>query len=451
MNVVVVRRHKAGVLLNSVDIIERNRRYLPGGCASGARYIDPAIVFSQAEGGRIFDHAGKSYLDVNCAFGAILLGHKDLEFEDEIRRMTEGTDLIGLGTTELEGELAERLCQIIPSADAVAFCCSGTEATFHAIRVARAHTGRNLIVKFQGAYHGWHDYVANNTLSVSAPEGPRDFGSLGILTAARDATIVLPVNDVQCLEEVFQQHGDDIAAVLYEPLMHNAGCIEPAPEFLTALRDVTRRHEAVLIFDEVITGFRHALGGYQEVCGITPDLSTFGKGLGNGYPVSLIAGAHRLMKHFNPRPLGGDVLLGGTYNGHPLAMAASLAVLDRMSRPGAYEHLFDLGSRFRDGLKTIAQASDISMGVFGFGSISAIHFGAFGSGSVSGFDQLTENDTAMDVAFRQALLARGVACSTTPLRRYHFCLAHSFQDVDALLSTIAEILPELARTQEQTK
>jgi len=429
------------------EVIERNRRFMPGGTSSSARYLDPQIVFAKADAAALWDMDGKKYIDLNCAFGAILLGHNNPAQIESITSLTKGIDLVGLGTTELEGQLAERLCTNIPCAEMVAFCCSGTEATFHAVRLARAVTGRKFVVKFHGAYHGWHDYVSNNNLSVGRDMGPHVFESSGALPAALESTLVLPLNDLALLAETLHARKNDIAAVLLEPMMHNVGCIEIQAEFLTALRSLTEELGIVLVFDEVITGFRHAPGGFQEICEITPDLGTFGKALGNGYPISLLAGRRNLMMHMQPRALGGDVLFGGTYNAHPISIAAALAVIDAMQEPGAYDHLFALGAELRQGLENAARQTDMPLTVSGFGSVTGFHFGC---GPAQSYTDLTRIDEGLDLKFRRGLIDRGFACSTTPLRRIHLTLAHTLNDVHQFIASATSVLQSLRDQQPET-
>lgn len=436
--------NRKNVSSETLDILARNRRFIPGGTASVARHVDPPIVFAAARDGELIDIEGRRYIDLNCAFGAILLGHNNEAQQARIADLTYGIDLVGLGTTELEGLLAERICEHVPCADMAMFCCSGTEATYHAIRLSRAATGRTKIVKFHGAYHGWHDYVAKNHLGDEA--GPGSFDSAGILPAARDATIVLPLHDEALLEETLRTHRDEIAAVLLEPLMHNIGHIEMQPGFLNTLRQLTEELDIVLIFDEVITGFRHGLGGFQKICGVTPDLGTFGKALGNGYPVSLLAGRADLMQRFNPRDKGGDVLFGGTYNAHPLAMAASLAVIEQMEAPESYPHLYALGDRLRAGLAHAAESAGVNMSVGGHGSVTSFQFDV---GPADTFGALTGFNAKRDLAFRQGLLARGIAVSTTPLRRVHFSHAHTEAQVDKVIAAAQDSLQSIAKNEDQ--
>lgn len=424
----------------STQIAARNAAVIPGGTASGARLVERPLVIRSASGADLIDEEGRRYIDLNCAFGATLLGHCDAEHRERVAELSRDIDLVGIGTTALEGELAERLTTLIPCAEMVAFCCSGTEATYHALRLARAATGRRLLVKFQGAYHGWHDYVATNYMSSRDHLGAPDPISAGILPESVAATLILPFNDVERLEALFAERGDEIAAVIVEPVMHNVGSIRAEPAFLQALRGVTEAAGSVLVFDEIITGFRHALGGYQSICGVTPDLATFGKAIGNGYPISLIAGRASLMRRFGPRAAGGDVLLGGTFNAHPQGVAAGIATIERMARPGAYERLFDLGERLRAGFEQAAIRTGAPMTVAGYGSVISP---AFVTGPVRRYEDLVDFDAGLDLAFRSGLLDEGIACSSIPLRRFTISLAHDEARIDAAVAAAEAVLTRL--------
>ena len=249
---------------------------IPGGVNSSTRYIGAPYAFVAADGAYLTDADGRRYLDYHAAFGAILLGHNAPVVNDAIRAALDGVDLTGIGVTEAEVRLAERIVEVIPSAESMIATTSGSEATAQAIRLARAVTDRDLIVKFQGGFHGWHDAVARNVISTAERAYGRDPLSKGILDQAVDATLIAEFNDLDSVAALFDTHRDRIAAVILEPIPHNVGALLPTTEFVEGLRELTRERGALLIFDEVITGFRHALGGYQQVIGVTPDLTTFG-------------------------------------------------------------------------------------------------------------------------------------------------------------------------------
>lgn len=420
---------------------EAASRVMPGGVASVNRLLTRTLYFSSAKGASVTDLDGHTYIDYNCAFGATILGHSDPAVTARVAEAACRIGLIGLGGTDLEVELAERLVQLIPSAEQVAFCNSGSEATFNALRLARAATGRSLIVKFQGGYHGWHDSVAMNVATPAERLGQRDPLSEGILPAQLDATLIGTFNDIDSLEQLFAAHGPRIAAVIIEPILHNVGAVPATVEFLTAAKRLCAAHGSVLVFDEVITAFRHALGGYQEITGVTPDLTTVGKAIANGYPLAALVGRESLMQHFRQRPIG-NVYHGGTYNGHPVMAAAALATIDRLSEPDAYDYLFGLGQRYREDLAVLVSRHGLAAQPAGYGSVWLLEWFV---GDKHSYDDLLANRTEEDVAFRTALLERGYISSTVPLKRYNITLAHTDEHRAATMAAIDDVLSTLLR------
>lgn len=336
----------------------------------------------------------------------------------------------GVGVTPGEIELAELLTELVPSMEKVLLTSTGSEATFHALRVSRAATGRRLVVKFQGCYHGWHDSVSLNVISRPDRVGARDPISTGILPEVLDATLVLPFNDVAALRATFAEHGHDIAAVILEPVPHNVGCLLPDQTFLEALRAETTKAGSVLVFDEVITGVRHALGGWQSISGVTPDLTTMGKALANGYPIGAIGGRADLMDNFSTTP-GAPVFFAGTYNGHPAVVAAALETLRILREEPVHEHICRLGQRARDGLATVITDLDVPAVVTGYGSVFVTYFMP---GPVPRtYDDLLANDNAMFTGYRHALRDYGVFELPLALKRNHISYAHTDDDIDQLL------------------
>src|SRR5713226_489395 len=285
-------------------LVERARRVIPGGVNSGQRQLEGLedLVVASTSGATFTDKQGRTYTDYHAAFGPPVLGHNDPDVDRAASEMSRKVDLMGVGVTEIEIELAERLVELIPSVNKVLLTMTGSEATFHALRVARAATGRRHIIKFQGCYHGWHDSVAMNVISLPERVGMKDPLSAGILPEVLDATIVLPFNDADAVERELETRPGGVAAIILEPIPHNVGALLPKPGYLERLRELSTKHGTVLIFDEVITGFRHGLGGFQSVAGVTPDLTTFGKAVANGYPMGGIGGRADLMDLFSSSP-----------------------------------------------------------------------------------------------------------------------------------------------------
>jgi glutamate-1-semialdehyde 2,1-aminomutase len=415
---------------------------MPGGVSSSLRAMDPPRVFVRARDQMVWDADGNAYVDYNNAFGPIILGHAHPGVDSAVHEALRQIDLLGIGATELEVRLAERLTGHVPSMERVLFCNSGSEATYHAIRVSRAATGRRVIVKFQGAYHGWHDYVAANVISHPDRVGAIDPISAGMLPDAMDNLLVLRFNDIEQLEEIMARRGHEIAAVIIEPVMHTIGCVVPSQEFMDALRRTTAEQGTVLIFDEVVTGFRHHLGGYQAICGIRPDLTTFAKAMANGYPIAALGGRADLMDRFNTRS-GGDVMYGGTYNGHTMGVSAALATLDILEAGDGAIHrrLYRLGATMQAGLAEITERLGITARPVNFGSVWVCYFT---DRPVRNFDDALTNDADLYVAFHRGLIDRGFLTVPINLKRNHITAAHTDEDIARTLQAAEDTLVELA-------
>jgi glutamate-1-semialdehyde 2,1-aminomutase len=421
------------------QLYARSEQLVPGGVHTANRYLPERLVFTRAQGAYIWDASGKRYLDYHAAFGPCVLGHAHPEITRHVIDTVQHTDLFGVGTTDLEIALCDKLRQHVPAAEMSLLCNSGSEATFHALRLARAVTGRRYVLKFQGCYHGWHDYVCRNMLSAPDRIGKRDPGSAGILDEVIDATLVCPFNDLDQVERTFATYRGQIAAVILEPIPHNIGCVMPKPGFLEGLRTLTRDQGTILVFDEVVTGFRHGLGGYQKICGVTPDLVALGKAVANGYPMAILAGRRELMEWFNTRP-GGTVFFAGTYNGHAVSTAAALKTIEIMEREPVHEHIFRLGERMRRGLREIHQRLGITATVAGFGSVFLTYFM---DGKIEHYSDLMRNDTAFFLAYRRRLMARGIFKIPMNLKRACVSYAHTEADIDNTLQAVEDVLKEI--------
>jgi glutamate-1-semialdehyde 2,1-aminomutase len=420
-------------------IAESAARVIPGGVNSSTRYIGAPYAFVDADGAYVTDADGRRYLDYHAAFGAILLGHNAPVVNDAIRDALGKVDLIGLGVTECEVALAERVVEIIPAAESMIATMSGSEAVAQAIRLARAVTGRDLVVKFQGGFHGWSDAVARNVISAPEKAYGRDPLSGGILPQAIDATLIAEFNDLDSVQALFDQYPERIAAVIMEPIPHNVGALLPTQEFVAGLRKLTEQRGALYILDEVITGFRHSLGGYQTLVGVTPDLTTFGKGMANGFPAGGVAGRRDLMEHFNGRT--GDVLLAGTFNGNPLGCAAALATIDYLAtHPDFYERTFTLGQQMRDGLAEIVTELEIEATPAGFGGVFALYFT---KPPVLGYRDLMRNNDTAYVAFHRGMTERGFLMLPMSLKRNHVSGAHTREEIDRTLEAARDVLAEM--------
>jgi len=423
---------------------------MPGGVNSGQRSVPGLedLVVASTAGATFTDLDGRVYTDYHAAFGPPLLGHADPDVARAVSAALARTDLMGVGVTAAEVELAEQLVELVPSIEQVLLTSTGSEATFHALRLARAVTGRRYVVKFQGCYHGWHDAVSLNVISAPERLGDKDPISAGILPDAIEATIVAEFNDVAGIRRLFAERADEIAAVILEPIPHNIGCVLPDPEFLTALREVCTSAGSVLVFDEVITGFRHALGGYQSICGVTPDLTTLGKAMGNGLPIAAIGGRADLMSQFSSKP-GSPAFFAGTYNGHPAMVAGALATIAKLRSEPVHEHVFRLGDRVRSGVAEICADVGVPAVATGFGSVFITYF--MPGPAPRAYRDLLANDSALFTGYRSRLREHGIFELPLNLKRSHISYAHTDADIDRLLeATQAAIADTLAHRGELT-
>ncbi|MDB5539266.1 MAG: aminotransferase class-III [Devosia sp.] len=423
----------------SKSIYDRATKVIPGGVNSATRRLSQPYAWEWAEGACIRDVDGNTYLDYHAAFGPIVLGHNDPAVNAAVAKALKGPDMVGVGITEQEIELAEKVVQHVPSAEMALAFSSGSEATYMAVRLARGVTGRTKLIKFQGTFHGWHDYLLMNIASPADKIGKKDPGSAGQLADAIDNTIIVPFNDLVAVEQAIADNPGEIAAIFMEAIPHNIGCVLPRQDFVEGLRRLCDQHGIVLVFDEVITGFRHGLGGYQSVLGVKPDITTMAKAIANGYPCAIIAGKRELMMQFSTAP-GGKVFVGGTYNGHPVGSAAALATIAALEDGTVHERTFRLGDRMRNGLAEIAGRLGIEMVSAGFGSVFTPYFM---SGKIERYEDLLVNDTARDVGFRQGMCERGIFMLPVPIKRNHISAAHTDADIDRTLETAEIVLKTL--------
>lgn len=419
------------------ELHDRAARIIPGGVNSATRYIGAPYAFARSQGQFVWDADGNRYVDYHAAFGAILLGHNDPGVNAAVSSVLGDIDLLGIGVTEVETTLAETLVDVIPSAEQAVLCTSGSEAVALAVRLARAATGRRYLIKVQGGFHGWHDPVARNV--ISAPENAYEWDplSFGILPDALQATLIAEFNDLGSVAKQFDALPGQVAAVIVEPIPHNVGALLPADDFLQGLRELTAREGAVLIFDEIITGFRHSIGGYQELCGVRPDLTTVGKAMGNGYPVAALVGRRDLMTSLRP---GGSVLLAGTFTGHPVSAAAALATIARLRTSDVYSRIFALGDRMRAGLRDIAADLGIRATVTGLGSVFVMYFL---DEPARGYQDLLRNNDHAYYEFHRRMTDRGFLMLPLALKRNHVSASHTAEDIDQTLDAARQVLTEM--------
>jgi glutamate-1-semialdehyde 2,1-aminomutase len=426
----------------SEALLESAAEVIPGGVNTCRRRSEPRICIARGQGAYLEDLDGNRYLDYHAAYGAVFLGHSHPAVTARVAHAIEETVLFGVGVTEAEVALARKLAEHVPSVEQAVVCNSGSEATYHAIRLARGVTGRQQLIKFQGCYDGFHDYVLRNVLSRPEGVGHRDPHSAGMLEAAIDATLVCRYNDLDDVRATLERHGADVAAIIIEPVAHNSPGLLPRAGFLEGLRELCDATGALLIFDEVITGFRHHLGGYQAICGVHPDLTTLGKAIANGFPLAAIGGRREHMERFNTTA-DGDVHFGGTYNGNAVAVEAGLATIGLLEDGSVHERVFALGERMRGGLAEVAERVGVPAVVGGFGSLFVL---CFMEGPLETYEDVLRNDDALFGRYRRELIKRGVFEMPESLGRSHIGAAHTADDVDRSLEAAEDALRAAVRT-----
>ena len=426
----------------SKALFEEAKKYIPGGVNSPVRAFksvgDTPRFIAKAKGSHIWDVDGNEYIDYVCSWGPMILGHAHPKVVEAVKSQAEKGTSYG-APTELEVELAKMIVELVPSVEKVRMVNSGTEATMSAIRLARGYTGRNKVIKFEGGYHGHVD-----ALLVKAGSGLTTFGvptSPGIPEDFAKHTITVPFNDIDALKRVIDEVGHDVAAVIMEPVMANAGLIIPEPGFLEAVRELTAEKGIVLIFDEVITGFRLSLGGAQEYFGVTPDLSCFGKIIGGGLPVGAFGGKAEIMDHLAPE---GPVYQAGTLSGNPLAMAAGIATLKELQKPGVYQELRSKTEKLSEGLKEAAKAAGIYDKLH-FKQIESISIVYFTPKEVKNYQDALTSNTQAYAAFFRKMLQQGVYLAPSQFEVAFMSTAHTQEDIEKTVKAAEVAFKEAAQ------
>ncbi len=424
-------------MTRSGELFDRAKRVLPGGVNSPVRAFravggTPFFV-ARGHGSSLADVDGNEYVDYVCSWGALILGHAHPAVLIAVAQAAE------LGWTygapcQAEVELAEEVRRRMPSLEMMRFVNSGTEATMAAVRLARAVTGRDMIIKFEGCYHGHADSflvkAGSGVATLGLPDSP------GVPAELAHLTLTAPFNDARTVADLFHKHTDRIAAVIVEPYVGNAGFIAPDADFHPALRSLCDRHGALLIFDEVMTGFRVAPGGAQQQLGVKPDLTTLGKIVGGGFPVGVYGGRADLMYRIAPE---GPVYQAGTLSGNPVAMAAGLATLRETARPGFYEELELRTDRLVAGIAAVAASHGVPASVSHAGSMWGVYLTA---GPVRNYDDARQTDTALFARWHKAALARGVFLAPSSFEAAFVSSAHSDADIEFTIRELDAALGE---------
>ena len=419
----------------SQQLFEQAQRVIPGGVNSPVRSFravegTPPFI-ARGQGSRVWDVDGNEYIDYLGSWGPLALGHAHPAVVEAVQRAAADGTSFG-APVEQEVELAEMICAALPSLDSVRLVNSGTEACMTALRLARAYTGRSKVVKFAGNYHGHAD-----GLLVAAGSGALTHGvptSAGVPEAYAAETLIATYNDTASMESLFDAWPDDIAAVIVEPVAGNMGVVPPAEGFLESLRRMTEANGALLIFDEVITGFRVAYGGAQSLYGITPDITTMGKIIGGGLPVGAYGGRVEVMEQVAPL---GPMYQAGTLSGNPLAVAAGVATLTELQQPGVYEQLEATAARLMDGVSAAFARAEVPSTVNRVGSMFT---GFFNPGPVFALAQVEQSDTATYGRYMHALLERGVYIAPSQFEAGFVSIAHTDADVDRTIEMVAAAL-----------
>ncbi|MEA2363819.1 MAG: glutamate-semialdehyde -aminomutase [Thermoleophilaceae bacterium] len=432
----------------AAELRERALRVMPGGVTAGGRFnpvLGRPYYFDHGNGARLWDVDGNEYLDYSSSNGASMLGHNHPRIAQAVRRgLAKGT--MCTQETRSHVELCERLCELIPSAEKVRLSNTGTEATMAALRIARAATGRDRVLKFDGHFHGMHDYVLFNCHTpperAGDPEIPPYPDSAGIPSGQGDLLVNIPFNDPAALTSALDRHGDELACVILEPISYNLGCVPADRDFLALLREETAKRGIVLIFDEVLSGFRMGLGGAQEHLGVEPDLSTWAKALGAGWPIAAVTGSGEVMDVLGPV---GGVVVSGTYTGQLCSVMAAIEALDIMSEPGFYDRLNSIADGLYRGLESLMADSGVTGRVQGIGARFGLYFGV--TEPVRNYEEATAFDAEVNNRFLRGCVEHGLhfhdfGTKFAPMH-YGTTSAHTDDDVDLTLERLADVFAAL--------
>jgi glutamate-1-semialdehyde 2,1-aminomutase len=423
-------------------------KYIAGGVVSLNRKVNPHIVFSQGKGSKIYDLEGNEYIDYHAAFGPHMLGHNNEEVNDAVREvLSSDRSLIGSGTNPLEVHLAQLLCQTIESLDLVQITNTGSEAVAHAIRLSRAFTQKTDVLLVLGGYNGWHNEVCRSVMPQLHEVGARVIGgeypfiplSAGIPEVVQKQIHVVNFNDLESVEFVLKRY--PVACVLTEPVLQNIGVVLPRPGYLQGLLDLCDRYGTLCIFDEVKTGFRSAIGGYQHLAGVKPHLSTFGKAVANGYPLGIIGGRKDIMEFFDHPDPTKRVFMAGTYNAHPVSTAAAIATLHVLQNPQVYQQIADMSCKLYQGIEALFEEKGIPFTLSRNASAFCVYFAEKEPKDLH--DIIEHVNFTLDLRYRKMLIERGVYHIPIPCKQGSVSYAHSEKDIEKTLQATREVLKQL--------
>ncbi len=427
-------------MTNANNLFSAAKKVIPGGVNSPVRSFSGVggtpVYIDHASGPYIFDSENQRYIDYVGSWGPMILGHAHAEVIEVVKQTAEKGLSFG-APTEIETQMAARVCELVPSIDMVRMVSSGTEATMSALRLARGFTGRDKIVKFEGCYHGHSDSLlvkaGSGALTLGVPSSP------GVPEALAADTITLNYNDSELVKQTFAEIGDQVACIIVEPVAGNMNCIPPLPGFLQTLRQLCDEYGSVLIFDEVMTGFRVGLQGAQGVYNVTPDLTTLGKVIGGGMPVGAFGGKEKIMQHLAPL---GPVYQAGTLSGNPVAMAAGLKTLELIAKAGFYEALGQNTEKLIQGLKARAKEAGITVAVSRVGAMFGLFFTE--EEQVSSFSQVMQCDQERFKQFFHGMLEQGVYLAPSAFEAGFVSAAHSEEDIEKTLDAASVVFKSLA-------
>lgn len=432
----------------SASITLEAQKYIAGGVVSLNRKVEPNIVFVRGKGSRIYDSEGKEYIDYHAAFAPHLLGHNDPQVNDAVKKVIDDQySLFGSGTNPLEVKLARLLCETVPSLELVQITNTGSEGTAHAIRLSRAWTGREDIIVTLGGYNGWHNEVSRAVMPslsqigarVSPGEYPFVPSSAGIPESTKRRVHVVNFNDLESIEYIMKRY--PVACVITEPVLQNIGIVMPKKGYLQGIIDLCDKYGAVSIFDEVKTGFRSSLGGYQAVANVKPHLSVFGKAVANGYPLGVIGGKKEIMSLFDSSDPGKRVLIAGTYNAHPVNAAAAVATIEMLMNSDVYGHLERMSSRLYSNLEKMFRQKGKEMTLARNASAFCLYYCEKPPQDLH--DILENQDFVFDIKLRKAMIKKGIYHIPIACKQGSISYAHSEEDIDKTLEVTWEVLKRM--------